>query len=385
MGHAWFRYLLRDLFRKRMVLVVTGLAVLFAVGWTVHRVYWDGWRPSRVLGESVGEIPLAFSPDGTILVARTQKNVQPEDLKPWRLSTGKPGAVWIKDGPRFGLATAFSPDGKTLATTVGGINAGSNPTSKNVQVVLIDVATGQPRLTWEANATLVYRLGWARDGGSLHAALGSSAFTEVVTWDAATGRELASWPISYASDTLAVGFSPDGKTLAEGRAGPGLDLWDLEHNRVYANLETPSSIRSRPHGIDYTPDGQTLIVSRDDGSVGIWDLPTRKLVKTIPVFPSHWWFDWIELAPDGRTFVAVTHPKPANSPAAGAFRYLARKLFGWVQDYPKPQAVLVDIASGQKLGQAEQASHPVYSPDSRTIAVHDEQRGIVLYPVPIRP
>lgn len=57
---------------------------------------------------------LAYSPDGTILVAGAGKLDQPGVLVAWDGDTHKPR--WGRTGPAGFTSVAFSPDGKLLAT-----------------------------------------------------------------------------------------------------------------------------------------------------------------------------------------------------------------------------------------------------------------------------
>ena len=216
----------RSLGRKTLVWV--GLVLSVLLGWFTYRAFFDVWVPSRVLAGSTDDTPIAFSPDGKTLVMRRHR----EGLSAWDVASGRRGRAWSKDGPNQMLASAFSPDGKTFAVAVGGANADSGSTVNN-QIALIDVASGLPRLTLETNRSFVYRLNWSADGRSLHASVGSTdKLNELVTWDAATGRPVSSWPSSCPTNAMSVGISPDGKTMAAPRKGPGLDLWDPEGDRV---------------------------------------------------------------------------------------------------------------------------------------------------------
>ena len=89
-------------------------------------------------GDSNAAQDLAFSPDGKILATGHWYTADPGEVKLWDTSTGVLGAtlpVLVKEGGVIRLA--FSPDGKTLAGSVGPLASIKPPGI----VVLWDVAT----------------------------------------------------------------------------------------------------------------------------------------------------------------------------------------------------------------------------------------------------
>ena len=93
---------------------------------------------------------------------------------------------------------AFSPDGKTLAST-----------NANGQIVLWNVASGQARLTLPGQVeNSVSRLVFSPDGNTL----ASVSDNSIRLWDAISGNVLLSLPGSVFVTDLA--FSPNGRILA---------------------------------------------------------------------------------------------------------------------------------------------------------------------------
>src|SRR5437588_5704354 len=152
---------------------------------------------------------VAFSPDGKTLASiggGSGPGESPGEVKLWDVATGKE-RVPVKDHPHGVGSMAFSADGKTLATS-----AGKNGDGGLAAVKLWDVATGKEKMELGVGA---WSLAFAPDGKTL--AMGVGGLTaekpgSVQLWDLTTGKKRASMPGHGAGD-LAVGFTPDGKTL----------------------------------------------------------------------------------------------------------------------------------------------------------------------------
>ena len=107
-------------------------------------------------------------------------------------------------GERFRLqhtkevwSVAFSPDGKTVATS-----------DDNGQVKLWDSATGQELRTLYGHTNTVWSVAWSRDGQKLATV---SHDKTAKLWEAATGQELLTLR-GHTKRVNAAAFAPDGKT-----------------------------------------------------------------------------------------------------------------------------------------------------------------------------
>ncbi len=137
--------------------------------------------------------PLTFSPDGKTLAAGDAAG----DVRLFEAETGRI-AQWLK--PQGTAAAvqglAFAPDGKWLAAA-------------RTEVVMVwDVETGSPRLTWDARQGRIHDLGFSADGRLL-----ATAGRDVRLWDAATGAPRLTVE-RQASSVRQVAFSPSGRRLA---------------------------------------------------------------------------------------------------------------------------------------------------------------------------
>ncbi len=167
---------------------------------------------------------------------------------------------------------AFSPDGKTLAST-----------SNDTTVRLWDGATGESRATLKGHEEQVYAVAFSPDGKTL-ASAGGNPFEvgdllnplrpgELRLWDAATGEPRATLK-GHESTVYAVAFSPDGKTLASagvdplnpGRPGV-LRLWDAATGEPRATLKGHAGA---VHAVAFSPDGKTLASASTDTTMRLW-------------------------------------------------------------------------------------------------------------------
>src|SRR5207244_1005661 len=99
---------------------------------------WDvatGQAKAALMGHTGGVPSVAFSPDGKTLASSSGKLGEPGEVKLWDVATGQEKAA-LKGHTNSVLSVAFSGDGKTLASG-----------SWDSTVKLWDVATGQERAT----------------------------------------------------------------------------------------------------------------------------------------------------------------------------------------------------------------------------------------------
>ncbi len=248
---------------------------------------------------------VAFSPDGkTLATSSTDETVKLWDVATGRLVRTLEAATFV-----FGQWLAFSPDGGTLAVAgewkeVEGGGEGL--------VQLWDVRTGELRrvLTGSGNPTL--SVAFSPDGkslvsGSAPIALGPAEVEEPATemgelylWDLATGevqRKLTGHPVG-----LRVSFSPDGKTVAAG----GLDepgavlLWDVETGAV---RQAPAQFSHPVMAVAFSPDGTLLASACEDEGVQLLDAQTGEVKRTLAAHPGG--VLSLAFSPDGKTLAVA--------------------------------------------------------------------------------
>ena len=214
--------------------------------------FWDaaGWRRlGPPVSAHAGWLTIAFHPDGRTLVSAGRDDGR---VVFWDVATQKPGPVISIPGRRI-FATAFSPDGRLLATgTSNGVILWDSATRQQIGVVLGD---GDPVLTaaFSPDGTL---LAWAGRN------------SDISVWEVGSERPRRRFS-KHRSWVHSIAFSPDGRTLASGSVDERIVLWDVESGEPkglpLAALESVSAVA-------FSPDGNTLLSGTYDGSLALWHL-----------------------------------------------------------------------------------------------------------------
>ena len=177
---------------------------------------------------------IAYSPDGTLFATAGRAGVWLYDAETYQ-------AVGLLRGHRYGVSTlAFSPDGKTLATS----NSWYSPYGHTNTVRLWDVATRTEKNTLTTGS--VYDVAFSRDGKILAT---TDDRDEVRLWDVDTGTEKNPLP-TRSVDRIA--FSPDGKTIATTDGGAPR-LWSVSFG---VEMKVFTGYNGSIHSIAFSPDGK---------------------------------------------------------------------------------------------------------------------------------
>jgi WD40 repeat protein len=128
------------------------------------------------------------------------------------------------------------------------------------------------RSAFKAHVFGVSSMAYSPDGKTL-ASTGSDGMIKL--WDAATGKEQAAL-LASTSPFTPVAYSPDGKTLAS--ADVAVSLWDVARGKEKAVLKGHSLMVS---SAAFSPDGKELASGSLDKSIKLWDVATGKELATL--------------------------------------------------------------------------------------------------------
>jgi WD40 repeat protein/beta-lactamase regulating signal transducer with metallopeptidase domain len=227
----------------------TGGAARMLKAWdlTTHKELAHFQPKSGPVGEESIVLATAYSPDGKLLAtahengAITLRNAANGDYLR-TLEGHEDGATCL----------AFTKDGKTMIS--GGVDH---------TVRLWEVETGKLRAKLEGHTSWVYALALSRDGKTL----ASGGYDKTVRlWDMESLKEKATLT-GHKGAVRALAFAPDGKTLASGGGDHAIKLWDVESQKEKTLTGHEGTVRS----LAYAPDGKTLVSGSEDATVRLWN------------------------------------------------------------------------------------------------------------------
>jgi len=300
---------------------------------------------------------VAFSPDGKILASGLQDNT----IRLWDVATGQPIGQPLDGGAYYAVySVAFSPDGKILASGSCGEYDEESGECALGEIRLWDVATGQligqPLI---AHTVAAYSVAFSPDGKILASGSCSKGgersctFGEVRLWDVATGQPIGEPLTNHAGTVNSVAFSPDGRILASGGAGPVL-LWDITAGQpISQSIDGLSGAF-----LAFSPDGKYLASGGWGRSIRLWDVAKDQPIGQ-PIEGHAGSVASVAFSPDGRIL------------ASGSWDDTIR---------------LWDVTTGQPIGQpltghTDLVRSVAFSPDGRTLASGGNDSSIRLWNV----
>ncbi|MCG9133667.1 hypothetical protein J5I95_18495 [Candidatus Poribacteria bacterium] len=229
--------------------LVTMYGSSFFTLWAVS----TGTRKATFIGRRSDVRSVAFSPDGKTLATGMGDGKV--------IAIGEHQATFT--GHRYPVGSvAFSPDGKTLAT-------GSN----DFTVQLWDVAIGKHKATCSPQSNSVTHVTFSPDGKTLASA---SLDGTVRLRDADTGKHKATLTGHPYGSYLVAAFSPDGETLTTISGNGTVRLWDMNTQKLKSLItEGPDLFDTGVKCVTFSPDGETLAIGKAD-EVQLWDVAARE-------------------------------------------------------------------------------------------------------------
>jgi WD40 repeat protein/serine/threonine protein kinase len=254
--------------------ILTGSSDGTAQLWNVH----TGQPIYHALEFSfVSKMSVAFNPNGKIVATASL-----EEVRLWNAATGQPIGPPHLEGPSSALA--FSPDGSLL---LAGSQTGT--------AWLLDSATGKSRRSLTPpHHGWINTVAFSPDG---RMCLTASADATVKLWETASGKAIGQ-PLQHhvaEAGVFAAAFSPDSKTVATAGEDEIAHLWDATTG---APIGQPMRHQGKVWAVAFSPDGKILLTGSVDGTVRIWDADTGKPIGTPLQHPGR--VRAVVFSPDGK-------------------------------------------------------------------------------------
>ena len=211
---------------------------------------------NRLRGQTAAVDGIAFSPDGTKIVAHyTDGKTMLWDM------AHKAKAIVVQYNGGSNHAVVFSPDGKKIL--IG---------SRNGMAVLCDVETGQVEKRFLSDSH-IFAVAFSPDGNKILTAHNKGL---TFLWDIAT-EKIEKCFIGNTSYVFDVIFSPDGKKIVTANSDRLIRLWDVTSEKV---IKLFVGNTNDVNAIAFSPDGKKLLTSTRVGIVQLWDVTNGKAEKT---------------------------------------------------------------------------------------------------------
>ncbi len=213
---------------------------------------------------------IIYSPDGRTLAANEMHGYE---IILWNTHTQEQIAT-LKGHTDKIHAITFSPDGALLASCSGQWDEDDNT------IRLWDTKTGKERSKitniviekLRKRSRAVTAIAFSPDGKTIAS---TDASCDVKLWDVDTKKQKAKLVASsgqsnsYYQVTHALAFSPDGTMLTSTGLSTAINVWDVEAEKLQSILKGHTGIVTN---LEYSEDGTTLMSRSNDGTALFWEM-----------------------------------------------------------------------------------------------------------------
>jgi serine/threonine protein kinase/Tol biopolymer transport system component len=238
---------------------------------TLYRIPVLGGIPVKLLEKIDG--PISFSPDGRqfVFVRANHPKTGSSALIIANLDGTRERELSVKEfpdrfAPIFFTGPSWSPDGKTIATTITTLGGGS-------KVVGFSVADGKEQNLSQQPWQYTARVQWLPDMTGLLVVAGdnpASAQLWLINHPEGTARRITNDLSTY----RAIGLTQDGKKFTTIQAQGLVNLWIVPDGDSEKGFRLPtgnvSFYSSSGNNVAWTLDGKIVFVSNEGGNPNIW-------------------------------------------------------------------------------------------------------------------
>jgi WD40 repeat protein len=216
------------------------------------------------------------------------------------------------------------------------------------------------RAALAGHTRLVEAVGFSPDGRTLASCGfdGTVRLWDVSRWDG--GRPAEPETLEHPSVVFAMAFSPDGSLLAAA-ANRSVTIWSRDPS--YHRLIERTGVSYR--GVAFSPDGRTLALGSEDGEIRLWEMPEG---RERAVLRGHTGSVWgLAFSPDGKQLATGGQDGRLVlwDPVAGTESRVLR------ESHPAPIRSLAFSPDGRSLGLAEPSC------EASDFLIFDVETGVV--------
>ena len=265
------------------------------------RIYDAGGKAGkefRAPGQAV--VCAAFSPDGTMLLAGTDKGT----VLTWEVATGRGSVVVGNVGAAVGRVAWLGNANLAWAVNVSYWEEGKPTNHDKPAGAVVERMTGKERWRFKANIIERYMtLAGSNDGQRLVVMEIPGQPRGAFLLDGATGEvKQTCYDADHGSGPLSIALAPDNRTLAVGYAPDDIILWNGQTGKQSKLLKGHTNWVV---SLAFSADSRRLISGGGDSTVRVWDVAGGKEIGRLRFGDSSTYTHAVGLSPNGEVAFAL--------------------------------------------------------------------------------